>query len=123
MKTDSIIYYPSLNTEFYYSNIESSFYDAMLLYSFRHLTSIEGTSQENLLEALQKAIQVCHLAGINSNHHFKQIFVCDITIGTLVIDWRMSKTGFNLLIIQMPFANEKLASWLWKLANHKNYSE
>jgi hypothetical protein len=119
MKTESIIYYPLINTDFLHDEIENAFHDSLLCYSFRHLTYIEGISQENLLEALQKSLLVCRLAGINSKHHFKQIFVFDSVIETLLIDWRMSKTGFNLLIIQMPFANEQLASWLWKLADYK----
>ncbi len=121
MKTDNVIYYPSVKNEFSHIETENTFYDSTLLYSFRHLTCIEDISQEDLLEALQKSLQVCCLAGINSRHHFKQIFVFDLAIETLLFDWRMSKTGFNLLIIQIPSANKKLASWLWKLADHKTY--
>ena len=73
------------------------------------------------MEALQKSMQVCHLAGINSKHHFKKIFVFDSSIGTLLVDWRMSKTGFNLLVIQIPLADQKVAAWLWKLAEHKTH--
>ncbi len=121
MKTNNIIYYPAISNENLYIENENTFYDSMLLYSFRHLKSIEGISQEDLLEALQKSLQICRLAGINPKHHFKQIYVCDSVIGTLIVDWRMSKTGFNLLIIQMPSANQKLASWRWKLADYKTY--
>ena len=118
MKADGIIYYPSINNEFVQNEMENTFYDAMLIYSLSHLEVIENVSRENIFEALQKSLQVCNSAGVNSKHHFKQIFLFDSTIGTLLIDWRMSRTGFNLMIIQMPSANEKLANWVWKLANH-----
>ena len=118
MKTDSIIYYPSINNEFALNEVENSFYDTMLIYSLRHFASFENISTENIFEALRKSLQICHSAGINSKHHFKQVFLFDSTIGTLLIDWRMSRTGFNLMIIQMPSANEKLAHWVWKLAAH-----
>ena len=121
MKTDNIIYYPSITNVFAQNERENAFYDAMLIYSLRHLAFLENVSQENIVEALQKALQVCHSAGINSKHHFKQIFLFDSTIGTLLIDWRMSRTGFNLLIIQMPSTNVNLAVWLWKLADHKTH--
>ncbi|MBC7412779.1 MAG: hypothetical protein H7331_10050 [Bacteroidia bacterium] len=121
MKTDSIIHYPSIRNEFSKNEIENTFYDAMLIYSLRHISFLDNFSDENIVEALQKSMQVCHLAGINSKHHFKKIFVFDLTVGTLLVDWRMSKTGFNLFIIQMPSANEKVASWLWKLADHKTH--
>ncbi len=121
MKTDNIIYYPSITDGFLQSEVENTFYDAMLIYSLRHLSFLEDVSEENILAALQKSLQICHLAGVNSRHHFKQIFVFDLNKGMLHIDWRMSKTGFNLLIIQMPSANVNLASWLWKLADHKTH--
>lgn len=119
MKTDRVKYYPSIINELSKNQIENAWSDFTLFYSFRHLTHIEDISQENIMEAVQKSLQICHLAGINSKHHFKQIFVFDLATKTLFVDWRMSKTGFNLLMIQMPVKNYKLAYWLWKLSEHK----
>ena len=117
MKTDNRIYHLALNNDFVSNEIESSFRDALLIYSIRHFESLNSVSQENMLAALQKSLQVCYTAGINSKHHFKQIFLFDSKNGTLLIDWRMSRAGFNLMIIQMPTANERLANWVLKLAD------
>lgn len=114
-------YYPATKQDFYSNKIEESFYDSMLIYSLIHVSVLGNISEENTMEALQKSIKICFLAGINSNHHFKKVFVFDSAIGTLRIDWRMSKTGLNLIIIQTPSLNDKMAIWLWKLANHKNH--
>lgn len=121
MAIENNIYFPSINNEFSQSEIENAFYESMLIYSISHLDVFENVSQENILVALQKSLQVCHLAGINSKHHFKKIFVFDSINETLLVDWRMSKTGFNLLIIQMPSHHEKLATWIWKLAERNTH--
>ncbi len=112
-------YYLSTRRHYQTSDFEDSFYDSKLIYSLQHITFIGDISQENTMEALQKSLQTCYLAGINSKHHFKQIFVFDTSIGTLRLDWLMSRTGFNLMIIQIPSLNEKSAQWLWKLANNE----
>jgi hypothetical protein len=73
-------------------------------------------TQGSTFEALKKSLQICHLADINSKHHFKQIYIFDATTGTLHVDWKMSKTGFNLMMIQIASTNKQFALWLWKLA-------
>ncbi len=113
--------YLTTKQDFHSNKIEENYFDSMLIYSLHHIAFLGNISEENSVEALQKSIKVCFLAGINSNHHFKRIYVFDSTIGTLRIDWRMSKTALNLIIIQTPSLNDKMAIWLWKLANHKNY--
>lgn len=112
--------FPTLNNEFHQSEIENAFYESMLIYSIRHLKVFENISQENILNAIQKALQICQQAGINSKHHFKKIYVFDSTRGNLFVDWRMSKTGFNLLIIQIPTTSKKLASWILKIAEQND---
>lgn len=88
-----------------------------LLYSFRNLSSLDEIPQECILDALQKSIQICFLAGIEVSHHFKQIYVYDSTIDTLQVDWLISKNGFNLMLMHIPSLNKKRATWLWELAN------
>jgi hypothetical protein len=121
MKQKFIQYYPIAKNEFLADSIEDAFYDSTLQYSLRHIAFIGNIAPEDIQEALQKALHVCHLAGMNSKHHFKQIFLFDEKIGTLRIEWLMSKTGFNLMIIQTPTSNEKMALWLWKLAESKSW--
>ncbi len=100
------------------SDFEEALYDSMFHYSLRHLAFTGNISNERILDTLQKVLQVCYLAGINSKHHFKQIYVFDATnTGTLYVDWLMSKKGFNLMVMQTPSLNEEMARWLWELAD------
>ena len=47
---------------------------------------------------------------------FKKIYVYDPEISTMHIDWRMTKKGLNLMVMQTPSIHEKMARWLWELA-------
>jgi hypothetical protein len=119
MKTEYITIYASdedssANT---IANFEDAFYSSLRQYSLQNLPFVENISPENILEALQKSIQVCHLAGINSKQHFKKIYIYDDDIKTVHIDWKMSKRALNLMATQFPTHNEKTALWLWELSN------
>jgi hypothetical protein len=115
MKTYAISH--SAKYDFSSNEFEEAVYASTLNYSLKHLKVAVTISPEILKEALQKSLQICSLAGINSKHHFKQIYVFDTSSGTLHIDWLMSKKGFNLMMMQIPFLNERKARWLWQLAD------
>jgi calcineurin-like phosphoesterase family protein len=101
----------------YLRNFEEAIHDSKLYYSLNDLSFVENISPENSIKALQKSLKICQLAGIESKHHFKKIFVYDPTDHFLHIDWRMSQKGFNLMIMQFPVLNEKTALWFWELAS------
>jgi hypothetical protein len=117
MNKTHIIHYSSNRHPVADNNFEEAFYHTQLKYSLRHFAFSKDISKEMIAEAIQKSLQICRLAGINSKHHFKQIFVFDVNSTTLYTDWLMSKKGFNLMIMQLPLQNENLARWLWQLAN------
>jgi hypothetical protein len=117
MKTNYITLYSSNEEQTTVGEFEEAFYNSLRQYSLRHLPFVEDISQENILEALQKSLQICHLAGINSKQHFKKIYVYDADGRSMDIDWRITKRGVNLMITQMPSVNEKTARWIWELAN------
>jgi hypothetical protein len=109
----------------YYSNenqptmsaFEEAFFKSLRQYSIRHLTFENDISHENIMEAIQKSLHVCRLAGVNSQRHFKKIYVYDDEIRAMLIDWQMSKSGLNLMMMNIPPHNEQKAQWLWKLAD------
>lgn len=116
MKTQSENLYPANRFQFSSFQFDDNFYNALLKYSLRHLAFMGNISKETMLEALKKAIEICCLAGINTNQHFKQVYVYNEYAGTMHSDCLMSKSGFNLMLMQISSANEKLALWLWKLS-------
>ncbi|MEO8235884.1 MAG: hypothetical protein ABI549_10765 [Flavobacterium sp.] len=117
MKTYEIIPLVTNNYFIHLRNFEEAIYDSKLQYSLSHLAFTENISPKNIVDALQKSLQICQLAGIESKHHFKKIYVYDPIDHVLHIDWRMSQKGFNLMIMQFPQLNENRAHWLWKLAS------
>ena len=117
MKNYKIVPFASTNYFNDLSDFEEAIYDSKLHYSLRHLSYTENILPDKILEALQKSLRICQLAGIESKRHFKRIYVYDLENQTLQIDWHMSKKGFNLMIMQFSSLTEKNAIWLWKLAS------
>ncbi len=117
MNTAVIIRYSSNAKQDVANEFEEAFYDSLRQYSLRHLPFTEDISHERIEDALQKSLQICHLAGINSGLHFKKIYVYDAESSVLQIDWRMSKRAVNLMVTQISALNEGTARWLWELAN------
>ena len=117
MKTDEIMIFSSKHNPISMDDFEEIFLASMRRYSMKHLPFSKEVSQENILEALQKSLKVCQLAGINGTHHFKKVFVYDAEVQTIQIDWQMSKRGLNLMVMHTPELNEKMARWLCQLAD------
>jgi len=117
METGLIVHYSSSIHHPSSDRFEEAFHHSQLRYSLRYLAMIGNVSTENITEALQKSLNVCRLAGINSRHHFKKNYVFDATAEVMHVDWLMSKTGFNLMVVHIPLVNERLALWLWELAH------
>ncbi len=98
------------------NGFDDKFYNPKLKYSLHHLAFIGNVSNEIIITALKKSLQICYLANINSHEHFKQVYLFDEKDGTLRTDCFLSKNGFNLMLMQISSVNEKLAVWLWKLS-------
>ena len=109
MKTYQIVPLRTNDYQIHLRDFEEAIHNSKLIYSLRHLTFDENISSENILEALQKSLQICQLGGIESKHHFKKIYVYNADLKTLYIDWKMSKKGFNLMMMQFPLLNPKKA--------------
>lgn len=108
--------YLSESTPLGLNEFEEALRHSLRRYSVRHLVRIGIVSQKHVLEALEKSMQVCSLAGINIDHHFEKIYLFDAATGTTYTDWLMTKKGFNLMIMQYPVLNEQIALWLCELS-------
>lgn len=116
MKTLEIIKYTTYQEQTLQSNLEDALQHAARRYSVKHLAAAGIHSQEEIMMALEKAIQVCALAGIDSKIHFKKIYVYDTDRGTTYSDWLMTKKGLHLVLLQFPLLNEFIAKWLLQFA-------
>lgn len=117
MKNEEIAIFSMRESKFMMNDFEEALHTSMRKYSLRQLNFLDNITQEQILEALQKSMQVCHLAGVNSIQHFKKIYVYDAEVSTMHIDWQMTKKGLNLMVMQTKSMNEKMARWLWQLAD------
>ncbi len=117
MKNEEIAVFYLRNNPFMMNDFEDALQNSMRRYSLRHLNFMDDISDEQIMDALQKSMQVCRLAGINSVQHFKKIYVYDPEVKTMHIDWRMTKKGLNLMVMQTSSLNERMARWLWELAD------
>lgn len=98
------------------SHFEEAYFNAKRQFSINHLTISGDISEENLEAAIEKAERICRIAGINSRQHFQKIYVYEPQNATLFIDYKMSRTAFNLLHMQLLQLNQNRAKWLWELA-------
>jgi hypothetical protein len=115
IKTSSV-FFPN-SQPFSNQDTEEAFYYSIRKFSLIKIPNKKRISQEKLMEALEKSLRICQMAGINSKQHYKKIYVYNPEIQTIHIDWRMSKRGFNLMLMQMSSENEKMAKWLWELSD------
>ena len=116
METYSIALYDTAQNNVTLNEFEEALRYSTLCYTMRHLQLTGAALQQDLQQALQKAMQVCKLAGINSNEQFKPLYVCDSATGTICMDLLMSKKGFSLIMMHLP-VNEQTARWLWKFVS------
>lgn len=117
MRNDSIALFSLRETNARTHDFEEALQHSMRKYLLGNIHFMDKIPQEQLSTTLQKSIQVCRMAGENSVLHFKKIYVYDAELNTMKIDWRMTKKGLNLMIMQTPSVNEQMARWLWKLAD------
>jgi hypothetical protein len=112
-----IVPYATENYLSFLKELKESILYSKLQYSSIDLQLIQETSDDEIEESVKNAIAICHLVGIESRFHFKKIYVFDVDYNTINIDWRMSKKGFNLVVMQFQKLNQKNAIWLWELAD------
>ena len=117
MKNYAIVPYATENYLSFLKELKESILYSKLQYSSIDLQLIQEMSDDEIEESLKNAIAICHLVGIESKYHFKKIYIYDLNYNKLQVDWRMSKKGFNLVMMQFQKLNQKNAVWLWKLAD------
>ena len=83
-------------------------------YNTRHL-SLAGLRPEEINSAINKAMKVCLLNGIDAAEHFRSFYVFDGNRGSIYCDWRMTKQGFTLVVMNAPVLHMSIAHWQWEM--------
>jgi hypothetical protein len=87
-----------------------------LRYTTGHLV-MAGVTPEEVSEAISKAMQVCHFNGIDPSGHFHAMYVFNEKTHNTYCDWRMSRQGFALVLMNVPAINSVIARWQWEMVN------
>lgn len=115
MDTINIRRYEFGNSEIL-ETFEDVIHSAAYKYTTRHL-ALSGMEAQDILAAIGKAVKVCRLNGIDPSEHFRSIYIFDEGNHNTYCDWRMTRQGFALVVINTPATNAAIASWQWQLIN------
>src|SRR5687767_8061170 len=88
-------------------------------YNTAHL-SLAGLDHDDITTAVTRAMRVCRLNGIETREHFRSLYVFDKLHGGTYCDWRMTREGFMLAIMNAPTLNESLANCQWEIIHKIN---
>lgn len=91
-------------------------------YNAGHL-ALSGLNADDINEAISKAMKVCMLNGIDTSDHFRSLYIFDEHTGSTFCDWRMTRQGFTLVVMNTPATNEAIARWQWELINNLRFDE
>src|SRR5687768_3418697 len=85
-------------------------------YNTGHLVRA-GLKASDIGPAINKAMKVCLLNNIDTWEHFRSLYVFDEKRGSIYCDWRMTKQGFTLAVLNAPEMHMAIAHWQWELIN------
>lgn len=115
METTNLIRY-EMNTYHELEDFAEMIHSIELKYTTRHLLLI-GLTNEDIQAGINRGMNVCGLNGIDSGDHFRSVYIFDEKTSRIYCDWRMTRQGFTLVIMNTPASNPAIAHWQWELIN------
>jgi hypothetical protein len=103
-------------------NEADDFIEALHSVEFKYTTRqliVAGVQPDEILHSINKAIKVCRLNLVDPSDYFRSCYVFDESSGNLYCDWRMTREGFMLTIMNTPATNTAIAHWQMRLAKAK----
>lgn len=85
-------------------------------YNTAHL-ALAGLKAGEIGQAINQAMKVCLFNGIDTAEHFRPFYVFDEKRGGTYCDWRMTRQGFTLVVLNAPVLHMTIAHWQWELIN------
>ncbi|MFN3557488.1 MAG: hypothetical protein ACK4VN_16130 [Bacteroidales bacterium] len=105
------------------SYFKEALYDASLKYRCDDLFRAGFDDDAQISEAVLKSIQLLKQLDIPPHHHFRNIYITELETGKTYKDWRMSKAGFLLTVMNCSRNNPALSKWKMEMvkiiASHK----
>lgn len=96
------------------------FEDLMLSLQFKYNTihlALAGIEPDDILASITRAMKICRLNGIDTTHHFRSLYIFDDDRANTYCDWRMTRQGFTLAVLNASNPNEAIARCQWELVN------
>jgi hypothetical protein len=113
METLSITLYDSK-----FSHELDDFADIIITAQFKYNTGhllLAGLSSDDIGYAMGRAMKVCKMNGIDPRDHFRSLYVFDEKNSFTYCDWKMTREGFTLVVMNSPSTNEAIAHWQWEM--------
>ncbi|MEP1094192.1 MAG: damage-inducible protein D [Cyclobacteriaceae bacterium] len=73
--------------------------DMRFIFKASRLCEAGMTSSEELIRAVEQAMKVCIISGIPVRNHFKAFYIADEGQHDMTRDWKLSKLGFALVML------------------------
>ena len=79
--------------------------DMRLIFKASRLCEAGMTSLDELTRAVEQAMKVCIIGGIPIRNHFKAYYIADENHREMIKDWKLSKLGFALVMLNGDIEN------------------
>jgi hypothetical protein len=113
------IYRSSFQNDSFNQYLESLI-DHKLKYLASDLSEYGAIPTAELRKAIERSIQVCKTTNISVRKNFKAVYIS--TNGQLICDWRISKLGLELILLNADPSTEFVANYQLEIINRANYS-
>lgn len=85
-------------------------------YTTEHLLKA-GLRVDDLNMAINNAIKSCRLNGIDTEDHFRICYIFAESDQSVHWEWRFTKEGFTLIMMNAPCMGPTMAKWQWMMVN------
>ncbi|MEO9485238.1 MAG: hypothetical protein ABJG47_17395 [Ekhidna sp.] len=89
------------------SNLAEALRNKELAYS---ASSLMQTSLDQISETVNRAIKVCLAQKIPVNEHFKRVYIVDAETHEIIRDWKLSRLGYALVLLNGNTENPLVAN-------------
>ena len=102
MIINNLSIYNANDFQFNLVDFHQAFIHSNLKYSLSHFLEYNNYFDHDLLIVIKKSRAICRIIGIDSQLHFKKIYVYNPKSQTVKIDYKVSKKGLKIIGIQLP---------------------
>lgn len=115
-----VIEYDRGFTNPYTEAYKNALIDDELKFNANTLQRLGFESEESLSQAIEKAMHVCAMNGLNVREHFRCVYLGDGDLHTLCRDWKLSRLAYTLVLLNGQADNPVVGRFQYEMA--RSYS-